>query len=154
MVTKCEKVEHGIVPLEIHKNLSAFKLYLSDVGLLIQKSGVSPYDIISGNENSFIGAVTENFVANTLERSGYKLYYWTSGGVAEVDFIIQRDNKAIPIEVKARDHVKSRSLAVYTEKYEPEYRIRLSLKNFGYENQIQSIPLYAAHLLQRRIVST
>jgi len=147
IVTKCEKVEHGIAPMEIYKNLAAFKLYMCDVGLLSQKVGVSPYDIISGNENYFIGALTENFVANTLERNAYKLYYWTSGGEAEIDFIIQIDNIAIPIEVRAREHVKSRSLAVYTQKYNPEYRIRLSSKNFGFENEIKSIPLYAAHCI-------
>lgn len=147
VTTKCERVEQGMVPLEIHKNLSAFKLYMNDIGLLIQKAGVSTYDIISGNENYFIGAITENFVANTLERSGYKLYYWTSGGEAEIDFIIQKDNKAVPIEVKARNHVKSRSLMVYYEKFKPEYCVRLSSKNFGYENNILSIPLYAAHMI-------
>lgn len=147
IVAKCERVEHGLSPLEIHKNLATFKLYMSDVGLLTKKSGVSPYDIIRGSENHFIGAITENYVANTLERNGHKLYYWTSGGVAEVDFIIQKDSKAIPLEVKAREHVKSRSLSIYTEKYAPEYRIRLSSKNFGYENQTQSIPLYAAFLI-------
>lgn len=147
VITKCERVEQGRVPLEIHKNLSAFKLYMNDIGLLIQKAGVSTYDIISGNENYFIGAITENFIANTLERSGYKLYYWTSGGEAEIDFIIQKDNKAVPIEVKARNHVKSRSLMVYYEKFKPEYCIRLSSKNFGYENNILSIPLYAAHMI-------
>jgi hypothetical protein len=147
IVTKCEKVEHGIAPMEIYKNLAAFKLYMCDVGLLSQKVGVSPYDIISGNENYFIGALTENFVANTLERNAYKLYYWTSGGEAEIDFIIQIDNIAIPIEVRAREHVKSRSLSVYTQKYTPEYRIRLSSKNFGFENEIKSIPLYAAHCI-------
>ena len=147
IVTKCEKVETGTPPLETHKNLASFKLYMSDVGLLTRKSGASPYDIISGNENHFIGAITENYTANTLERSGYKLYYWTSGYEAEVDFVIQIAHKAIPVEVKSREHVKSRSLTVFSEKYNPEYQIRLSSKNFGYENGIKAIPLYAAHLV-------
>lgn len=147
IVTKCEKADCGIAPLEIHKNLASFKLYMSDVGLLTQKSGVYPYDIVSGTESHFIGAVTENFIANTLERNGYKLYYWTSGGEAEIDFLIQRENQVIPVEVKSGNRVTSKSFSVFNRKYNPPYRIRLSLKNFGKENDIYSIPLYSAHLI-------
>lgn len=147
VVVKCEKVESGIAPLENHKSLTSFKIYMRDVRLLTRKAGVSPYDIISGNEHRFIGALTENYAANTLAQKDYKLYYWTSGGEAEVDFIIQNNNMAIPTEVKVREHVKSRSLTVYAEKYHPVYVMRLSSGNFGYENKIKAIPLYAAYLI-------
>jgi len=147
IVTKCEKVEHGIHPLEIYKNLASFKLYMSDVGLLSAKAGVTSYDIISGNEHIFIGALTENYIANVLEQNGYKLYYWTSGGNAEVDFILEKENRVIPVEVKAREHVKSRSLSVYQNSYKTSDIIRISGKNFGFENNIISLPLYAAWLV-------
>ena len=147
IVTKCEKVEHGIHPLEIYKNLASFKLYMSDVGLLSAKAGVTSYDIISGNEHIFIGALTENYIANVLEQNGYKLYYWTSGGNAEVDFILEKENRVIPVEVKAREHVKSRSLSVYQNSYKTSDIIRISGKNFDFENNIISLPLYAAWLV-------
>lgn len=147
IVTKCENVEHGMHPLEIYKNLSSFKLYMSDVGLLTTKAGVTTYDIISGNDNIFIGALTENYIANTLEQNGYKLYYWTSGGIAEVDFLIEQEGKVVPVEVKAREHTKSKSLSVFTCKYGVDKSVRFSARNFGWQNDIQSIPLYAAWLV-------
>ncbi|HWT75348.1 MAG TPA: ATP-binding protein [Mobilitalea sp.] len=147
IVTKCERVEHGIHPLEIYKNLSAFKLYMSDVGLLTTKAGTTAYDIISGNDYIFIGALTENYIANILEMNRYKLYYWSSGGEAELDFIIEQDGKVVPIEVKAREHTKSRSLSFFHSKYKAEKTIRFSSRNFGWENGIEAIPLYAAWLV-------
>ena len=90
IITRCERAEHGIHPLEIHRDLSSFKLYLCDPGLLTAKAGIVPHEIIGGYDHIFIGALTENFVANTLEKNGYRLYYWTSGGTAEVDFLIEK----------------------------------------------------------------
>ena len=147
IVTKCEKAEHGIHPLEIYRNLAAFKLYMNDVGLLTTKAGITAYDIISGNDHVFIGALTENYIANILEMHPYKLYYWSSGGEAEVDFIIEQEGKAVPIEVKAREHTKSRSLSVFLSKYPSEKSIRFSGRNFGWENGIEAIPLYATWLV-------
>lgn len=147
IVTKCERVEHGLHPLEMYKNLASFKLYMSDVGLLTTKAGVTAYDIISGNDHIFIGALTENYIANVFEQNEHKLYYWTSGGNAEIDFILEIGGKVIPVEVKAREHVKSRSLSVYKKQYNAADTIRISGKNFGFENGIISLPLYAAWLV-------
>lgn len=147
VIEKCERVEHGIHPLEIYKNLASFKLYMSDVGLLTTKAGVMPYEIISGSEHVFIGALTENYIANILEMNGYHLYYWTSGGTAELDFLIEQQGKVVPVEVKAREHTKSRSLSVFNDKYEVEMAVRFSGRNFGWENRIAAIPLYAAWLI-------
>jgi len=72
-----------------------------------------------------------------------ELYYRDSAHTAEIDFLIQSRDKIIPVEVKAGVHVRSRSLAVYKEKYAPPYAIRISAKNFGFENDIKSVPLYA-----------
>jgi|LGOV01.1.fsa_nt_gb predicted AAA+ superfamily ATPase len=142
IVIKCEKVDQGKHPLVIFKDLTSFKLYMGDVGLLSHKAGVNEYDIIKGNDHVFIGALTENYIANALKQKGYPLYYWTSG-TSEVDFIIEKQSDVFPIEVKARKNVKSRSLSEYVKKYNPVYSIRISEKNFGYENDILSIPLYA-----------
>jgi hypothetical protein len=82
-----------------------------------------------------------------LTQKGYPLYYWTSAGKAEIDFLIEQDSKVVPVEVKSREHVKSRSLSVFSERYRPEKSIRLSGRNFGWENGVWSVPLYAAWLI-------
>jgi predicted AAA+ superfamily ATPase len=82
---------------------------------------------------------------NALGYPGVKtpLYYWQSDNTAEVDFIIQKGEQIIPVEVKAGTHVKSRSLSVFGAQYGYDYAIRISAKNFGFENRIKSVPLYA-----------
>ena len=120
---------------------------MSDVGLLCHNIDINYTDLLSNEDNLFTGGLAENYVACTLQSNGYKLYYWTSEGTAEVDFLIQKDGKIIPVEVKAGIHTKSKSLGTYKEKYKPEYSIRLSAKNFGFENNIKAIPLYAAYLI-------
>jgi Predicted ATPase (AAA+ superfamily) len=146
IVLKCERVEQGQHPLAIFKDMASFKLYMGDVGLLSHRAGVNEYDIIKGNDHVFIGALTENYVAAALIQKGYPLYYWTSG-TSEVDFVIEKHSDVLPIEVKARENVKSRSLSVYLKHYHPDYSIRISGKNFGFENDILSIPLYAVFCL-------
>jgi len=74
---------------------------------------------------------------------GHELIYWESKGKAEVAFLIAKDGSIIPIEVKARHNVKSKSLIQFINQYKPEYAIRISDKNFGYDNGIKSIPLFA-----------
>lgn len=83
------------------------------------------------------------YAACALKNNGYELLYWESDGKAEVDFLIVRDDLVIPVECKAGDHVKSKSLYIYGEKYHPAYSIRISTRNFGMLNQIGSVPLYA-----------
>lgn len=95
-----------------------------------------------------MGALTENYVCSSLNANGYTPYYWESKGSAEVDFLIQnKDGYIIPIEVKAAEHVRAKSLQEYIKKYQPKYDIRVSGKNFGFENGIKSIPLYATFLI-------
>ena len=81
---------------------------------------------------------------NQLKINGLSLYYWTSGSQAEVDFITRIGNDNIPVEVKAKINNRARSLSVYIERYKPQYSIRVSQRNFGFENSIKSVPLYAA----------
>lgn len=93
------------------------------------------------------GAITENYVANQLVQNNYELYYWETTTGSEVDFIIIKDEKIIPIEVKSSEKNKSKSLNSFIKQYKPEYSIRISSKNFGFENNIKSIPLYATFLI-------
>lgn len=133
------------MPLEMYKDLSSFKLYMSDVGLFVNKARYPLYQIDLNTQPTMIsmGPLTEHYVANELKVNGYETYYWESEGKAELDFIIQKETEIIPIEVKSNIHTKSRSLDLYMKSYNPKYAIRISEKNFGFENNIKSVPLYA-----------
>lgn len=125
-----------------------FKLYLSDVGILLNMLKIKYNDIILDNLLQYKGIIAENYVATQLIANNNSLIYWESGNTAEVDFILYNDDGIIPVEVKADDNVGSQSLNVYMKRYNPKYAIRISTKNFGHANNIKSIPLYAAFLLK------
>ena len=144
VVLKCQRINQAFEPIAVYADLSAFKLYMGDVGLLTMKSGLSQQTVLSGEGNTFMGAVTENYVAQQLAAKGYDLYYWESSSTAELDFVLQKGNQIIGIEVKKGEHVRSRSLSVFVDSYKPAYSIRLSLKNFGEKDRLKSVPLYAA----------
>lgn len=146
IVSQVYKVEQIKKPLENYRNIDAFKIYVSDLGLLCAKKDLMAQDILYMSEelNDFKGGMTENYVNVQLVINGYKTYYWTSERGAEVDFVIQREGKLIPVEVKSADNVRAKSLRVYMDTYRPEYAIKLSTKNFGMENQKKTVPLYAA----------
>ena len=148
IVWKCNKVERGEIPLAMFQDLSAFKLYVSDTGLLTAMMSLMPQNILNGEMSDTLkGALTENYVAQVLGTRNYPLYYWEADGRSEVDFVIQRDGKVIPVEVKYHVNTKAKSLGVFMKRYDCEYAIRISGRNFGLENQIKSIPLYAAFLI-------
>ena len=100
----------------------------------------------------FKGGLTGNYVFNQFTSNGFDLYYWTRGNQAEIDFIVRIKEDIMPIEVKSSDNTRSRSLSVYTSKYAPAYSIRLSMKNFGFENDIKSVPLYAAFCIKHNVI--
>jgi len=145
VVLKCERLEQGFMPISVYRDLSSFKLYMSDTGLLTMKSGVSQQTILSAGEieNTFLGSVTENYVAQALANKRYGLYYWRNEGTAELDFVLQKGDDIVAIEVKTGTRTKSKSLNMFVSKYDPAYSIRISSKNFGFENNIKSVPLYA-----------
>ena len=134
-----------VLPLEMHKDLASFKLYMSDVGLFVNKAGYPLYQLDLNTTPTMIsmGTLTEHYVANELRQKSYIPYYWESDGKAKLDFVIQKEMDIIPIEVKTSIHTKSRSLDIYMKTYKPKYAIRISEKNFGFENNIKSVPLYA-----------
>ena len=132
--------------LENYRDIDAFKIYVSDLGLLCAKKDLAANDILYMVEeiNDFKGGMAENYVNVQLSINGYHTYYWESERGAEIDFIIQRDGQLIPIEVKSADNTKAKSLKVYMDTYKPAYAIKLSAKNFGFENNKKTVPLYAA----------
>ena len=146
VVIKADKVNVGNAPLEMARDLSSFKLYMSDTGLFCNKAGII-WDNINIFDATYLGGLIENYVATNLVSNNYELYYWESNGKAEVDFIINKDGVNIPIEVKKGKNTKARSLEMFVKQYKPKYSVRISSKNFGFENNIKSVPLYAVHLI-------
>lgn len=142
-VYKAEQIKK---PLENYRDIDAFKIYVSDLGLLCAKKDLAADDVLYMVEelNDFKGGMTENYVNVQLTMNGYRTYYWETERGAEVDFVIQREGKIIPIEVKSADNTKAKSLKVYIDTFKPEYAIKISAKNFGFEDGKKTVPLYAA----------
>ena len=132
-------------PLAAYKEDDTFKLFINDVGLLNYMLKIRPADILDDDLSLFKGAFVENYVASQFAANDIDLYYWLSDGIAEIDFLLYNDDGVIPVEVKAANNTQSKSLKTYMEKFKPNYAIRISTKNFGYnaETKIKSIPLYA-----------
>lgn len=148
MVHKCSILNKVEIPPLGFITDDHFKLYLSDVGILLNMLQIKYKDIILDNLLQYKGIITENYVATQLIANKNPLIYWESGNQAEVDFILYNEDGIIPIEVKANDNVSSQSLNVYIKRYNPKYSIRISGKNFGFENGIKSVPLYAIFLIK------
>lgn len=145
-IIKCHKVTEGKLPLSAYSDSTSFKVYMTDTGLLCSRFGIPANAILVDMPSfeGFKGALAENFVAAALTSNGYTPYYWESQGKAEVDFVIQdNEGNIIPIEVKSADNVRSKSLNQYIARFEPKYSVRISSRNFGFENGIKSVPLYA-----------
>jgi len=147
MLLPCIKIELPQSPLTAYRNDSMFKLYLSDTGLLVSLARINFGEIMQEQTMMYRGFLTENYVAQTFVSHGHELYYWTSGNMAEIDFLLNLSNGIIPVEVKSSENVRSRSLLAYLEKYRPNYAIRVSARNFGFVQGIKSVPLYAVHCI-------
>lgn len=138
------------LPIAAYDDLSAFKIYLADVGLLRRLSQLSPTAFGEGNRlfTEFKGALTENYVLQSLLPQ-YEVVprYWSQNNPPyEVDFLIQRENDIFPIEVKADVNIKNKSLTKFAEQYpsETKLRIRFSLNNLKLDGDVLNIPLFMA----------
>ena len=147
MVLASYKIKKPEIPLKVYIDEDMFKLYLSDVGLLTSISEIKYPDIMLERPFEFKGAITENYIAQEFITKDISLYYWTYGRNAEVDFIIYNEDGIIPVEVKSGNSVKSTSLNLYIREHKPKYANRISNKNFGFESNIKSVPLYATFLI-------
>ena len=142
MILKSNLVEKNEIPLKAYVNNNKFKIYLSDVGLLRSLSNINYREILTEEKFQFKGALIENYIACEIYSKTKELYFYNFQKY-EIDFLVKIDNKIIPIEVKSSKRTTSKSLNEYINKYRPAYCIRISTKNFGFENNIKSIPLYA-----------
>lgn len=145
IVLKCQRLERGFIPLNAYADLSNYKLYMADIGILTLHSRIPLQTMLSPIEvhNIFLGSMAENYVAQAFANKGHDLFYWQSEGKAEIDFVLQIQDSVIPVEVKKGHRNRSRSLGIFAKKYKSPYAIRISKKNFGFENNIKSVPLYA-----------
>lgn len=147
LVHKVHRVSAPSLPLKAYEDLKAFKLFLSDVGLLSCMVGLRQDILLNGNElfKEFKGALTEQYVLQQLKTvTGLNIYYWTANrGTAEVDFVIDTGSDVIPIEVKAEQNLQAKSLKVYREKFQPKLSIRTSMADYKREDCLLNLPLWA-----------
>ena len=149
LVYKIIRINKPGVPLKSYEDGNDFKLYVHDVGLLCAMAEIAPTVILGEDDlfKEFKGSLTEQFVLQQLKSKGVQPNYWTTeGSQAEVDFIIQKESEVIPIEVKAAENLKSKSLKIYYEKFQPNYCYRFSMSNYREQDWMINIPLYAIEL--------
>ena len=152
MVQVCKCIKLPEKPLLGFVDEDTFKVYYSDVGVFNRLVNNDVKTILLDEMKIYKGIITENYVANQLKSNGIDLLYWKGNRDAEVDFLITTENDGvIPIEVKADNNTQSKSLNVYNDLYSPNYMIRISTKDFGYnpDSKIKSIPLYATYLIKK-----
>jgi len=151
LLHQCFRISKPYMPLSAYQDLSAFKLYHNDVGLLGAMAKLPLKTILDGNAifTEFKGALTENFVIQQLLLNDENdIYYWTNeNSTSEVDFVIQNEKEIIPIEVKSGTNVKSLSFRFFCEKYKPAKAIRTSLNDYKQEDRMTNLPLYAINLI-------
>lgn len=144
LVLKVNRIEKPILPLNAYADYDAFKLFLLDIGILNAIGNLDPKILLDKNTilEEFKGALTEQFVCQELITKS-ELYYWTvSNASAEIDFLIQKQNEIIPIEVKAEENLKSKSLKVFVDKYGNKNAVRTSMSKYREEDWLKNIPLY------------
>ena len=143
-VNRCNKPG---IPLIAYAVLSNFKLFILDVGLLSAMGNLDIHTLISEQSlfEEFKGALTEQYVLQQLKSiDQLPIYYWSAEkATAEIDFLIQYQNRIIPIEVKAAENLKAKSLKSYHQKFSPEMSIRTSLSDYRKEDWLVNLPLYA-----------
>ena len=151
LISQLYRAEQIMKPLDNYKDIDDFKIYISDMGILCAQKDIRPDDIFYMEEelSDFKGGMTENYVNIQLNMNGLRMFFWRNeNGTNEVDFIVSVDGKLIPVEVKSGENVRSDSLKEYVKRFSPKYSIRVSERNFGNENSIKSVPLYAAFCIK------
>jgi predicted AAA+ superfamily ATPase len=151
LIHKVHNVNKPAIPLKAYEDLGAFKLFLCDIGLLSAMTDLDAKTLLEGNSifEEFKGALTEQYVLQQLvTKKELSIYYWSPENLkSEIDFLIQYSGQVIPIEVKAEENLKARSLGVFHQKYEPEISIRTSMSDFRKEEWMTNLPLYAINQL-------
>ena len=155
LILKSYRVSKPDIPLIAYMEMNSFKMFMFDVGLLTAKTGLSARLLLEGSRifEEFKGALTEQYVVQELHAAGYPLYYFaTARSTGKIDFMLQGDLDCVPIEVKAEQNLRARSLRAFCDKYKPGMAIRSSMSNYKQEDWLTNVPLYMlAEYLKRTI---
>lgn len=145
LIIRSFRITKPDIPLIAYMEMNSFKMFMLDVGLLGAKANISAKVLLDGCRifEEFKGALTEQFVAEQLKAADRELYYYsTENSSGEIDFMIQQETQCIPIEVKAEENLRARSLRAFCEKYKPELAIRTSMSNYRKQDWMVNVPLY------------
>ena len=145
LILKVNRITKPTLPLNAYMDMDAFKLFLVDIGLLNAMGNLDPRILLEKNSilSEYKGALTEQFVCQQLTIA-QQLFYWTAeSSTAEIDFVLQYKNEAIPIEVKAEENLKAKSLKLFVEKFKIKTAFRTSMNKYREQEWLTNIPLYA-----------
>lgn len=157
LVHKISRVTKPGMPLKAYEDFNSFKLFIVDLGLLGAMVNMDPQTILMGNTifEEFKGSMTEQFVLQELlTLKDISIFYWSSdSSTAEIDFIVQQSGQVIPIEVKAEENLKAKSLKVFCDKYKPKKAVRTSLSDYREEDWLTNLPLYAVSEINTTLIN-
>ena len=146
LIHKVQRIKKPGLPLKAYLDLDAFKIYLLDIGLLMAMVDLDARVIIDGNRifTEFKGALTEQYVLQQLIADlGIEAYYYsTEKSSGEIDFLLQGRSSILPLEVKAEENLRAKSLRAFCEKYHPAYAVRTSISDYREQEWMTNIPLY------------
>ena len=146
LIYKVGRVNSGAIPLKAYEDLKAFKLFVLDVGLLGCMTGINQSVLLNGNELfvEFKGALTEHYVCQQFKAlPDIGIYYYNNDrNTCEVNFVIDVGDKAIPVEVKAEENLKAKSLKSYRDRFSPEISVRTSMADYRQDDRFINLPLY------------
>lgn len=145
LIIRSYRITKPDIPLIAYMEMNSFKMFTLDVGLLGAKANIHAKVLLDGCRifEEFKGALTEQFVAQQLKASDRELYYYsTENSSGEIDFVIQQEMLCVPIEVKAEENLRARSLRAFCDKYKPEIAIRSSMSNYREQDWMVNVPLY------------
>lgn len=147
LIYKVRRVSKPHVPLPSYCSMSAFKVFMADVGLLGAMSGLEPRDVVDGNKvfTEFKGALTEQYVCQQLiSECGLSPYYWSAeNSTGEIDFLVQDGSGVFAIEVKAEENLRAKSLRAFKEANPEVDAVRFSLSGYREQDWMRNVPLYA-----------
>ena len=145
LIIRSYRITKPDIPLIAYMEMNSFKMFTLDVGLLGAKANIHAKVLLDGCRifEEFKGALTEQFVAQQLKASDRELYYYfTENSSGEIDFVIQQEMHCVPIEVKAEENLRARSLRAFCDKYKPEIAVRSSMSNYREQDWMVNVPLY------------
>lgn len=146
IIYKVCRIKEAKIPLKFYEDIDAFKLFLLDCGLLACMTEAPADQMLIGNNvfSEFKGAFTEQYVMQQLKAIGLSPYYWSNSKTpAEINFIIQDESRIVPIEVKAEENVRARSLAQFVKDNSNLKGLRISMKGYIDQDWMENIPLIA-----------